>query len=315
MRYLQALAEAAPERTKLIAYGESWEGRALYVLVIASPARSARLDAVQADLRRLADPRSLSEDEAEELVRTLPVVSWFLHSVHGDELSSSDAARAKAYHLLAAENDDGVEQILRESIVLIDPLQNPDGRERFIFQNLMARGYPPDTLPVAAEHDETWPSGRVNHYLFDMNRDWIVHTQPETAGRVRLWLEWYPHVMVDLHEMGGVAGVTPRAIYCFPPPAPPSNPYLSDSQLSIIEVFGRANTERFSLLYTRSVRRLLPRNGSWLATLSRRARHDFRESFRARDPLPPRRRQRSDVPGWCRRALYGGTRDDEDGRA
>ena len=132
------------------------------MLVIASPARSARLDAVQADLRRLADPRSLSEDEAEELVRTLPVVSWFLHSVHGDELSSSDAARAKAYHLLAAENDDGVEQILRESIVLIDPLQNPDGRERFIFQNLMARGYPPDTLPVAAEHDETWPSGRVN---------------------------------------------------------------------------------------------------------------------------------------------------------
>ncbi len=239
--YLHALSEAAPDMTQLIEYAKSWEGRRLYVLVIASPERMARLEMIQADLRRLAR----ADTDAYELLDTLPVVSWFAHSVHGDELSSSDAALAEAYHLLAARDDEGVDTILRESIVLIDPLQNPDGRERFIFNNLMARGYPPDTLPVAAEHDETWPSGRVNHYLFDLNRDWIAQSQREAAGRAKLWLEWMPHVTADLHEMGGVAGVTPRATYYFPPPAPPKNPYLSESQVQLLEQIGRANAERF----------------------------------------------------------------------
>lgn len=239
--YLHALHDAAENRTRLIEYARSWEGRPLYVLVIASPERMARLETVQADLLTFAR----AGPDADALMDTLPVVSWFAHSVHGDELSSSDAALAEAYHLLAARGDDGVDTILRESIVVIDPLQNPDGRERFIFNNLMARGYPPDTLPVAAEHDETWPSGRVNHYLFDLNRDWIVQSQREAAGRGKLWLEWMPHVSVDLHEMGGVAGVTPRATYYFPPPAPPDNPYLSDSQVQLLEQIGRANAERF----------------------------------------------------------------------
>ena len=241
VQYLRALHVAAPDRTRLIEYAMSWEGRPLYVLVIASPERMARLESIQTDLRRLAR----ADADADALASTLPVVSWFAHSVHGDELSSSDAALAEAYHLLAARGDDGVDTILRESIVVIDPLQNPDGRERFIFNNLMARGYPPDTLPVAAEHDETWPSGRVNHYLFDLNRDWIVQSQHEAAGRAKLWLEWMPHVSVDLHEMGGVAGVTPRATYYFPPPAPPKNPYLSESQVQLLEQIGRANAERF----------------------------------------------------------------------
>lgn len=239
--YLNALSDAAPERTRLIEYAKSWEGRALYVLVITSPERMAQLDGVQADLRRLAR----ADAEADALIDTLPVVSWFAHSVHGDELSSSDAALAEAYHLLAAQGSEAVDTILRESIVVIDPLQNPDGRERFIFNNLMARGYPPDTLPVAAEHDETWPSGRVNHYLFDLNRDWIVQSQREAVGRGKLWLEWMPHVTADLHEMGGVAGVTARATYYFPPPAPPDNPYLSKSQVQLLELIGRANADRF----------------------------------------------------------------------
>ncbi len=241
VQYLHALHEAAPRRTRLVEYATSWEGRSLYVLVIASPDRIARVETVQANVRRLAR----AEADADALLESLPVVLWFAHSVHGDELSSSDAALAEAYHLLAAVDDADVDLILAESIVIIDPLQNPDGRERFIFNNLTARGHPPDTLPVAAEHDETWPSGRVNHYLFDLNRDWIVQSQREAAGRGRLWLEWMPHVSVDLHEMGGVAGITPRATYYFPPPAPPENPYLSDSQVQLLEQIGRANAERF----------------------------------------------------------------------
>jgi hypothetical protein len=93
--------------------------------------------------------------------------------------------------------------ILRDSIVLIDPLQNPDGRARFVVNNLQGQASEPDPEPASAEHDEPWPGGRSNHYLFDMNRDCLALSQPETRGRVRIYLDWYPQVVVDLHGMGG----------------------------------------------------------------------------------------------------------------
>jgi hypothetical protein len=132
-RYLQALAKADPARTHLFEYAKSWEGRRLFVLAIGNPERIARLESIKTELRHFADPRILSDTEAETLLETLPVVTWLLHSSHGDELSPSDAALAEAYHLLAAKGNPGVDSILQHSIVLIDPLQNPDGRERFIF--------------------------------------------------------------------------------------------------------------------------------------------------------------------------------------
>lgn len=238
-RYVRALAAAAPERARLIRYAESWEGRPLHLLAIGSPERLARLDAVKADLRRLADPRGLPPAEAERLVSELPVVVWLVHAVHGDEASSSDAALAEAYHLLAARGDASVDLVLREAIVLIDPLQNPDGRARFVTHSQFSRGAPPDPEPVAAEHDEPWPTGRGNHYLFDLNRDWFIQSQPETAGRVRVALEWRPHVAVDLHEMGG------ESTYYFAPPARPGNPHLAATQHSWLEIFGRANAASF----------------------------------------------------------------------
>src|SRR5687767_8565781 len=165
--YLRALAAAAPDRTRLLEYAHSWEGRPLHTMVIGNPERLARLDAIQSDLRRLADPRVLRAGEADQLVRDLPVVTWLIHAVHGNEISSSDAALAEAYHLLAAQGDATVDTILRESIVLIDPLENPDGRARFLAQNLVGGAAVPDPDPVAAERDEPWPGGRGNHYLFD----------------------------------------------------------------------------------------------------------------------------------------------------
>ena len=85
----------------------------------------------------------------------------------------------------------------------------------------MGRGATPDAEPPAAEHDEPWPGGRWNHYLFDLNRDWFALTQPETRGRVQLLLEWMPHVVADLHEMGG------DSTYYFPPSAPPGNTWMT----------------------------------------------------------------------------------------
>ena len=237
--YLHALQQAAPDRARLVEYARSWEGRPLWLFVIGSPERMARLDDVKAGLRRLADPRGLAPGDADRLVRELPVVTWLMHGVHGNEISSSDAALAEAYHLLAAQDNADVQTILRESIVVIDPMQNPDGRARFVFQNLLGRAAEPDPHPVSAEHDEPWPGGRSNHYLFDMNRDWFSQSQPETRGRIGAMLEWFPHVVVDLHEMGG------DSTYYFAPPAVPINPHITKSQLAAFEIFGRANAAKF----------------------------------------------------------------------
>jgi hypothetical protein len=237
--YLRALHAAAPERTRLVEYARTWEGRPLHALAIASPERVARLDALTAELARFADPRRLDGARAAELRDSLPVVVWLMHAVHGNEISSPDAALATAHHLLAAQDDPEVDLVRREALVLIDPLQNPDGRARFLHQHLLGRAARPDAEPAAAEHDEPWPGGRSNHYLFDMNRDWFALTQPETRGRVALALEYFPHVAVDLHEMGG------EATYYFAPPAPPENPHISAAQHRWFETFGRANAERF----------------------------------------------------------------------
>ena len=180
--YLKALADAAPDRTRLIEYARTFEGRPLHVLVIGSPAHMARLDEIKAGLGRLADPRTLAAGEDDRLVAELPVVVWLMHAVHGNEISSSDAGLAEAYHLLAATGDRVVESILRETLVLIDPLENPDGRARFVFQNRFGRAVDPDPERLSAEHDEPWPGGRSNHYLFDMNRDWFA---PVAAGDPR----------------------------------------------------------------------------------------------------------------------------------
>ena len=237
--YLKALHAAAPERTRLVEYARTWEGRPLHVLVIGSAERMANLESVKQGLQALADPRRVAGAEVDALIKRLPVVTWLMHAVHGNEISSSDAALAEAYHLLAADGDPAVDLILRESLVLIDPLENPDGRARFVSQNLQGEAALPDAEPVSAEHDEPWPGGRTNHYLFDMNRDWFAQSQPETRGRTTVFLEWFPQVVVDLHEMGG------NSTYYFAPPADPLNPHITKAQQTWFDAFGRANAQRF----------------------------------------------------------------------
>ena len=237
--YMETLAAAAPGRTRLIQYAESWEGRPLVAMVIGSPERIARLDEIKADLRQLAYPGDLSESEATELIARLPVVTALMHGVHGNEISSNGAAMAEAYHLLAAQGDEAVDLILAESLVLIDPAENPDGRARFVQQNTMGQARWPDPASYSAEHDEPWPGGRGNHYLFDLNRDLFIQSQPETRGKVKMLLEFWPHILADLHEMGG------DATYFFPPTAPPANPWYGERQIAQMDVFGRAIATAF----------------------------------------------------------------------
>jgi len=237
--YLNALQSAAGSRTRLIRYAESWEGRALYLLVIGSEENIARLDAIKAGMQKLSDPRRTGRAEADSLIASLPAIVWLIHGVHGNEISSTDASLMTAYHLLAAQNDEIVSASMRNTLVLIDPMQNPDGRDRFINYYRQNLGRVPDGDLQSAEHNEVWPSGRVNHYLFDMNRDWFAQTQPETRGRTRVYLEWFPQVVADLHEMGT------NSTYYFAPPALPWNPNLTRTQLDWLTRFGRNNAKWF----------------------------------------------------------------------
>ena len=142
--YLRALAAAAPDRTRLVEYARTWEGRpaARAGHRLARPHQPARPD--QGRPQAAGRPaHAVSGADESRLLGELPVVTWLMHAVHGNEISSSDAALAEAYHLLAARGDAMVDTILRESIVLIDPLENPDGRSRFLFQNKLGRAATP----------------------------------------------------------------------------------------------------------------------------------------------------------------------------
>lgn len=238
-QYLQALQKAAPTKTRLIEYAKSWEGRPLWLFVIGSPERIAKLEQVKADLQRFGDPRRTPAAEGDRLARELPVVVWLIHGVHGNEISSGDAALLEAYHLLASQGDPGVDAVLRDALVLIDPMQNPDGRARFVSSNLQGRAVNADPAPYSAEHDEPWPGGRSNHYLFDMNRDWFAQSQPETRGRIKIGLEYLPQITVDLHEQGG------DNAYYFAPPAEAINPHVTTSQVAAWDLLGKANAARF----------------------------------------------------------------------
>jgi hypothetical protein len=238
-QYLQALQKAAPAKSRLIQYATTWEGRPLWLFVVGSPERIAKLDQVKADIQRMADPRKTPAADGDRLARELPVVVWLIHGVHGNEISSADAALAEAYHLLASQGDAGVDAVLRDALVLIDPMQNPDGRARFIAANLQGRAMSADPAPYSAEHDEPWPGGRSNHYLFDMNRDWFAQSQPETRGRIRIGLEYQPQITVDLHEQGG------DNAYYFAPPAEAINPHVTRNQIAAWDLIGKANAARF----------------------------------------------------------------------
>ena len=239
VKYLEALAAAAPGRMNIFDYGKTWEGRRLIFAVIGSEANIAKLDQIKASMKRLADPRRTSESDARQIIGGMPALIWLAYGVHGNEISSPDAALLTAYHLLASRNDKLVDQVFANDLILIDPQQNPDGRDRFVHNFEIAEGPEPDPSQLAAEHNEPWPGGRTNHYYFDLNRDWFALTQPETKARIKTLQDWYPLVFVDLHEMGS------DSTYYFAPEAVPYNPYITKEQRESLEWFGRNNAKWF----------------------------------------------------------------------
>lgn len=234
--YLEALAAASP-RVELKEYARSHEGRPLYSLVISSEKNMARLEEIRAGMAKLADPRGVGSSETERLLDELPAPGWLAYSIHGDETSGSDASMAVAYHLAAALSPE-IESMLESVVVLIDPIQNPDGRHRFLQQIAEFRGKSPN-LDDQSLLRGYWPWGRGNHYLFDLNRDWILGVHPETRGRIREASRWNPLLFVDIHEMGS------QNTYLFSPARAPRNPHLSTTYDRWADLFAREQSEAF----------------------------------------------------------------------
>ena len=223
-RYVRALADASPLVT-LTEYATSHEGRKLYYLTITSSANHARLAQIKADNGMLADPRRLQNTaDADRIIDAMPAIAWLAYSIHGDELSGTDASMLAAY-ALAAGTDETTRRLRDELVIHIDPSQNPDGRERYLSQLQPLTGKVPNTDYQALQHAGLWSAGRGNHYLFDLNRDWLPQVHAETRGRTAAMLEWNPHLVIDAHEMGSLD------TYLFDPPREPFNINLSEDNM------------------------------------------------------------------------------------
>lgn len=213
--------------------GTTYEDRPLVLATITSAKNHAGLDAIRTNVNSLAR----GEGDAAALTKSTPAVVWLAFGIHGNESSSAESSMMVAHALLTQPD---LTRLLDDLVVIIDPLENPDGRERYLQWFHRTRGVRANDDPDAYEHQEPWPGGRYNHYLIDMNRDWAWQSQKETQARVAAYREWYPQVFVDFHEMGT------NSTYFFPPDAKPINANLPKAVEDWLDVFGRANAAEFS---------------------------------------------------------------------
>ena len=236
MRYVERVA-AASDRIRVDTVAHTFEGRELLAIYVSSPANLARLDAIADDAARVAGVRGAAEAAA--AADRLPAIAWLGFTVHGDEASGVEAALALVYQI-AAGQDAETRLILDSTLVIIDPVQNPDGHERHVQDVMRRRGA--TVLPTGGEamvHNNTWPGARTSHYQFDLNRDWFVLSHPETRGRNATFRRFWPHVAVDVHEMGS------NSTYFFAPPMEPVNKNVHESIVRWWDIYAAANAEAF----------------------------------------------------------------------
>lgn len=194
--YIKALA-AASDRVLLRQYGWTHERRPLYLLIISTEENIRDIDRIKAEHDLLSDPSADGKTSG-------PVFNWFGNSIHGNETSGFNASLLLAYHLAAARTP-YTQKVLEKNIVLIDPMINPDGIGRFAEWVNSHRSAVANPDNQELEHVETWPGGRSNHYWFDLNRDWINQTQPESRYRAEVMLDWKPNIYTCAHEQGSEA--------------------------------------------------------------------------------------------------------------
>ena len=245
VNYFNQAAVAMPQVMKLEKYGETNEGRELLLAFISSAENMAKLDEIRKNNLRLT---GILKDKAADL--TAPVIVWLSYNVHGSEPSSSEAAMKTLFELLNPANSQTAAW-LKNTVVIIDPCINPDGRDRYVNWFTQVQGKNPNADPAAREHSEPWPLGRTNHYNFDLNRDWAWQTQVETQQRMKKYNEWMPQIHCDFHEMH------PESNYYFAPGAEPLHELITPWQREFQTTIGKNHATYFDaggwLYFTKEV--------------------------------------------------------------
>ncbi len=197
--YMKAVDDAS-DRVVLQPLGLTNEGRQQLVLIITSPENHKRLESIRQQHVQLTE----SAKSGALNIETMPVVVWMGHSIHGNESSGANASLLSVYYLAAGQGKD-MEQLLSNTVILLDPSFNPDGLNRFATWVNMHKSETAVTDPAAREFNEVWPGGRFNHYWFDLNRDWLPAQHKESQNRLAIFHQWKPNVLTDHHEMGSNA--------------------------------------------------------------------------------------------------------------
>ena len=229
--YYQHVA-ANSDKVQLIEYGRTNEHRPLLMAIVSTPENLSNLESIRLNNRRIAGLETGDPD-----LQNAKTIVWLSYSVHGNESAGTEAAPGVLFALAGGLGDSG--EWLQNTIVILDPCINPDGFNRYSNWNSQVSSKSFDANAVAREHDEPWPGGRMNHYYFDLNRDWAWQTQIESQHRVVQYRHWMPHVHVDLHEMGA------NSPYYFAPAAQPYHSFITDWQREFQDIVGRNNAMHF----------------------------------------------------------------------
>jgi hypothetical protein len=231
--YYTQVAEESP-RVELVQYGTTNEDRPLLLAFVSTPENIARLDAIRENNLRNA---GLLPGETDPALDDFAIV-WLSFSVHGNEAAGSEASMGVLYDLANTQNV-RTSEWLKNTIVILDPALNPDGYNRYTNWYRQNATMALDPNPSVREHNEPWPGGRVNHYLFDLNRDWAWQTQVESRSRMVKYKEWMPHIHADLHEQGYTNP------YYFAPAAAPFHEYITDWQGDFQTEIGKNHARYF----------------------------------------------------------------------
>ncbi len=245
VNYFKYALGAMPQMMKLDEYGQTNEGRPLLLAYIASAENLVKLEDIRKNNLRLTGMLTDMPGNT-----NTPVIIWLSYNVHGNETSSSEAAMKVLYELLNPANLTS-KLWLKNTVILIDPCINPDGRDRYVnwFNGMVGKNANPDRQ--AREHSEPWPGGRVNHYNFDLNRDWAWQTQIETKQRLKMYNKWMPQIHSDYHEQGF------NNPYYFAPAAQPYHEVITPWQREFQVAIGKNNAKYFDangwLYFTKEV--------------------------------------------------------------
>jgi hypothetical protein len=235
-RWLTAIGKS--DRVRVVRYGQSFEKRPLYLVIISSPTNIARLDQIKTAMNKLADPRTTTDAEADNVATSMPGVAWMNHANDGNESAAFESAIQTSYQL-AAGTDETTRLILDRLVTIVNPAHNPESHERFVaWYNAVQVGADGTADPQAAEHHAPWGmSTNNNHYQIDLNRDAFLISQPETAALVKAFGEWNPILFIDHH------GQTKNMF--FPPPAEAVNLNVTKNQRDWMDRYGNAIGDAF----------------------------------------------------------------------